>query len=320
MNRADRRMPAASLSVSWSSSSAWATGLLAAVTVFSGACGRHGELLGTLGDAVDGGVDGGNGGMRFSVPTLVASLSDPDYDGDPTFTGDLLELFFTSGRSGNLEIWTARRASASDPWGAPSVVPELNSTSADYGAAISFDGLRIWLTTERDRSPGRIWQSSRANRGAPWAAPQLVTELQTAPVVKDFAPAVDATETLMMFGSNRLGGMGFDIYQTTRPSVFSPWGVPRRVPGVNSAFDDWDPFVAQGGLIIFFTLFRDGDANIFWSARQSITGTFTTPLPLADVNSPAFDSDPSLSLDLSYLMFDSMRSGNFEIYEAHALR
>src|SRR3954466_16353067 len=88
--------------------------LLATASACSFACVRH-ELLGTI--AADGGGDAAPSlPPRFSAPTLVASLSDPDaIDEDPTLTADVLELYFMSTRAGNRDIWTARRATAADP-------------------------------------------------------------------------------------------------------------------------------------------------------------------------------------------------------------
>jgi hypothetical protein len=287
-------------------------------------CGTRSELLGVVGVAGDAAAPDTSGGPthRFSDPQLVTALSDPmAQDGDPTFTGDLLELFFMSDRSGSRDIWTSKRATARDPWGPPVIVPELNSFFGDYGPAVSLDGLRIWFTTDRDMSPGRIWRSSRPARSDVWAAPQPVPEIASS--AKDFSPTVDATETTMMFGSNRFGAgpgpAGFDIYGAIRPNANAPWGMPRPVLGVNGPFDDWDPFVAQGGLVIFFTSLREGGGDIFWSERQSTTAPFPRPVALVDVNSASYDSDSNLSPDLTYMMFDSTRSGNSEIYETHAI-
>lgn len=283
-------------------------------------CGRRGVLLGTVDGAGDAAAPSGDAaGSRFSPPQLVSALSAPPANsGDPTFTGDLLELFFMSDRNGSPDLWTSRRAAAGDPWGPPTVVAELNSLSSDSGPSISLDGLRIWFTTDRDLSFGRIWRSSRATRQDFWSPPQIVSELATP--AKDFAPTIDATETTMMFGSNRMGSLSYDVHVTTRAAATGPWGAVSKVPGVNGPFDDWDPFVAQGGLVIFFTSVRQGAGDIFWAVRQSTTEPFPPATALVDINSAAYDSDATLSPDLTYMLFDSRRTGNSEIYETHAVR
>ena len=290
-------------------------------------CAPSVDLLGTLptsavdagaGDAVDA-FDGFPGAPRFSPPTLVVALSDPAADDeDPTFTGDLRELYFSSTRAGDSDIWVSRRASPADPWGAPALVPELSSSGIDRSPSVSLDGLSIWLATDRELFRGRIWRSSRANRLAAWSPPTPVIELASPNF--DSAPSVDAAETTLFFASIRQGSAATDIYASARTGVTQPWGPPARVPGLDTAADESDPFVAQGGLVVFLTLARGGgQSDLYWSARRSTDAPFPPPLPLDDVNSPAIDSDATLSVDLLYLMFASERSGNAEIYESHAL-
>jgi WD40 repeat protein len=292
---------------------------------FSGfGCVRN-ELLGTI--ASDGGGDAAPLiPPRFSPPALVTALSNTGaIDEDPTFTGDLLELYFMSTRAGGRDIWTSRRAAATDPWQPPTRVGELDSADSDWAPAVSLDGLRIWFASDRSTVPrGQIWRATRPNRAAPWNPPAAVAELASGSV--DFAPAVDATETTMYLSSDRanagatIGGADFDIYVSTRAAPSAGWGWPMPVPGVGSDGDEYDPFVAQAGLVVFFTSMRSGMGDIYWSSRRSLAEAFAPPTALDDLNSSEYDSDSSLSLDLGYMMFSSTRSGNAEIYETTALR
>ena len=77
--------------------------------------------------------------------------------------------------------------------------------------------------------------------------------------------------------------------------------------------------MAQGGLVVYFTLTRGMQVDLYWSARRSTEAAFPTPIPLVGVNSPFSDNDAALSPDLLYLMFASNRSGNIEIYETHSV-
>jgi hypothetical protein len=265
---------------------------------------------------------------RFSPPALVAALSDPDaIDEDPTLTGDLLEVFFMSTRAGDRDVWTARRDSADATWGAPTRVAELDSPASDWAPAVSLDGLRIWFASDRDDvGRGQLWRASRASRQAAWDAPAPIAELASGAI--DFAPSVDATETTLMLSSNRAsavataGGADFDIYVATRGTTGAAWGWPAPVAGINDGpgqdVDEYDPFVAQAGLVVFFTSMRSGMGDLYWSSRSSLTAAFAPPGPLDDLNSSAYDSDATLSPDLGTIMFSSTRSGNAEIYEARA--
>jgi len=86
---------------------------------------------------------------KFSPPTLVAELmSDGEESGNPTLTGDLLEIFFTSereGGAGDVDVWTARRATADEPFGAPEPVAAVNTDGFETSPAVSLDGLELCL-------------------------------------------------------------------------------------------------------------------------------------------------------------------------------
>ncbi len=301
----------------------------------SAACAPQRDVLGTLlspvsdgGPGSDGTVDSRAGRPRFAPPTLVSALSDPSADDeDPSFTGDLRELYFSSTRAGpSSDIWVSRRVTPTDPWGPPSLVAELSSSSLERSPSVSFDGLAIWFITDREPFRGRFWRATRASLQVPWSAPMPISELSSPNF--DSAPSVDVAETTMFFSSMRqMTTTGTDIFATTRPVVSAPWGTPERVPGLDTFAEEADPFVAQGGLVVFFSFARAAapgqpspPGDLYWSARRSTDAAFPTPLPLDEVNSPFIDTDPNLSVDLLYLMFASNRTGNMEIYESHAVQ
>ena len=290
------------------------------VFVWPSSCQRS-ELLGTISrDAA------ASTPPRFSPPVLVTALSDTTaIDEDPTLTGDLRELFFMSTRDGDRDIWTSRRDAADAAWGPPVRVAELDSPASDWAPAVSLDGLRIWFASDRaDVGRGQLWRATRASRVAAWDPPAPVAELASGSV--DFAPAIDATETTLLLSSDRVnataavGGADFDIYGATRATTGAAWGWPASVPGINSGSDEYDPFVAQAGLVVFFTSMRSGMGDLYWSSRSSLSESFAPPVALEDVNSADYDSDATLSSDLGTMMFSSTRSGNAEIYEARAIQ
>jgi hypothetical protein len=287
-------------------------GVLAAAgtLVLLTACGQRGELLATKETLPSPPV--------FGAPQQVASLASSTIDEDPTFTGDLLELFFMSMRDGAKDIWTSHRLAATEPWGTPVRVAELSSPAEEWAPAITPDGLVIWFVTNRDAGHAQLWRASRPTRAAAWAAPLAVPELVSSS--EDSGPVVDSIERSLYFSSDRAGGGRFDIYLSTRPTVNAPWGAPGLAPGVNTADDDFDPFITASGLLLFLTRSRSAnDGDIYWSARRSPTEPWSAAVPLAGVNSPSYDSDASLSPDLRYIMFSSMRTGNGDLYEARAL-
>jgi len=256
------------------------------------------------------------GSGPFGTVSLVTALSNPTADDeDPTFTQDELELYFMSNRGGSQDIWVSKRVLATDPWGAPVRVAELSSPASDQGPAVSLDGLGIWFSSDRDDDAGTgfdIWTSSRASRDAPWGAPRRVAELSSP--ATDEAPAIDEAELVLVFVSDRPGGVGGrDIYMSSRTSTTALWGPPVNLVDINTTANEWDPFIG------------DLDRQLFWAAnkpkediRQSTRSSSTQPFSpfqgLTELGTP--DYDPTLSMNLRHIMFGSSRSGNQEIYEA----
>ena len=146
----------------------------------------------------------------------------------------------------------SRRALQTDPWGALTRAAELDSSNDDWAPAVSLDGLTsFWFATDRSGEKARSGKRREPARSDRLSAPSAVPGI--AGNDADFAPAVDATETLLFFSSNRTGSAGFDLYESSRSSTQAAWGAPAWIPGLNSASDEYDPFVAQGGLVVFFT-------------------------------------------------------------------
>jgi hypothetical protein len=275
-------------------------------SIEGGADAEAGAADADAGDALDAGF------LRtpFGPPSLVTALADIDADNeDPSMTGDSLELYFLSTRGGNAAIWLSLRASPDAGWGAPAPVTELSSDSGEGAPGVSLDGLTLWFSRS-----SQIWVSSRAARTQPWGAPTLVPELNT--VGGNLDPAVDESSLLMFFGSNR-GDAGWDLYSSSRADTLSTWGPPAPVPGVNTAADDLDPFVASYGLQVWFASSRSGAGDLFWSYRASTADPFVTPIALDTLNSPSKESDPTLSVDFRYILFASNRIGMPQIYEAY---
>lgn len=86
----------------------------------------------------------------------------------PEFSPSLVEaegrtiLFFSSGRSGTPDIWTARRSKISKPWSEPVKLGEnVNSDAAESRPALSRDGRRLSFGSTRNGGQFDIYVSTR---------------------------------------------------------------------------------------------------------------------------------------------------------------
>lgn len=280
------------------------------------ACSEHAELLGVVrsdaGGSAGASAGGSTGQPRFGTPAPMTELNVPDFkEQDMTLTGDLLEIFFMSERSGNRELWTSTRASRAGTWVAPRLVPELNSNLSEIKPSVSPDGLRIWFYSARD--PAGIWYSSRATRSATWNTPTLVPGLGGVGI---HDPALDEAELLMAIAELGADTKGWDLYTTKRATTADDWGTLTPIPGVNSDDNEHDPCLVNGGRDLFFASTRAGNGDLYFGRRSSPDVAFTNLLPVTDLNEADFsESDPFLSEDHTMFYYASTRSGVTDMYE-----
>lgn len=285
---------------------------------------------GTAGEPGAAGDSGAAGvavdGPRFRKPVLVAELaSDGDDSDNPTLTADMLEIYFTSGRdggAGDVDVWTARRASVDEPFGVPEPVSIVNTEEFETSPAVSLEGLELWVGAERDGGLGEqdVWVSRRPSRDAEWSALTNVMELNTSEKDIPRPPAVGGR--IMPLGSRR-GGL--DYYQTflaERPSPSEPFGAPRElveleVDGANCI----DGFLTEDGLVLYFNRTPgagESTGDLYVARRPDVAGAFGDAVALSDINTDHDERDPWLSPDGKHLFFSSDRDGDLSIYEALA--
>jgi hypothetical protein len=308
----------------------------------AGACSRVDYVLGTSQQPGAGGrgvgAAGASGGQGraaseagatspgpFEEPQVVAELSDSQVDDDdPTLTPDLLEIWFSSSRSGGLggsDIWRSIRASTTDAWGEPTAVVELNSDAAETSVAVARSGLEIWITTNRPGGLGGfdVWVANRDDRDSPWSEPSPVPELNSA--ADDLARGTDRVGLRLMLASTRdTGGARYDLFWASRSDAASAWSTPVTISELNTDQNDADPFLAVDGRTLFFTSNRAGTAgdDLYTAVRTSPDEPFGSAMPLAELNGPGRDSDPWVSDDLRYMVYASEGDGEqLDLYEVH---
>lgn len=269
---------------------------------------------------------------HFDAPQLVTELASPSHTDNPTLTGDLREIFFTTDRvSGNGDVWFATRAQAADPFGAPQSVAAVNTAGFETSAAISSDGLTLWFGSDRAGGAGAvdIWAAQRASRAGPWSTPVDVVALSSP---ADDIPRPPGQHGLVMpmasarpAPENRNGE--YQTYFAARGSTGAPFAAPVPIPELDYASRSTvDAFLTDDGLTLFFSSASaaadagvDGgpaSSDLYVAWRRSAGEPFSVTQPLDDLNTPSSERDPWLSPDGRTLYFTSDRSGVLQIYTA----
>jgi hypothetical protein len=106
-------------------------------------------------------------GTAVLAPQILTEVSSTSNDVGPVATADELTLYFASERPGGIggyDVYVAERATATDPFGTPRLVQELNSTAYDVPRWLSPDGCTLYLMSSRSGTSGKndIYVARRA--------------------------------------------------------------------------------------------------------------------------------------------------------------
>lgn len=190
-------------------------------------------------------------------------------------------------------------AVAQSPWSLPTLETTLNSTAADAGPSLSFDGLTLHFASFRSGN-WEIYSATRPFVGGPWSTPAVVTELADAAV--DDQPFLAVGDLELWFTSSRAGGAGgSDILVSTRASTSSPWNPPTFVTELNSPNADAAISVTADGLEAYFLSTGWGAPTnnnvIVRATRVSTALPFGTPAIVAELQNANTHRDCEIAAD-----------------------
>lgn len=262
------------------------------------------------------------GAVTFSSVTRIAELDTTANERDPTISADELAIYFSSNRGGGLgstDVWVAKRASRTAPFGTAAPLAEVNSADAETRFSFAGDGLVAVLGSNRAGGAGGtdVWTSSRATINAPWGTPTQTGLAAINNGDSQHDPFL-SPDGLRLYFAPSTGGQHLEV--ATRANRSAAWGAPTMVttPGNSDA----DPTLSSDERVLVFASRRQGSADVdLWYATRASSGDpFGTPLQLpAPINSAEADGEPALSADGCRLYFGSTRpggAGQWDLYVA----
>jgi Tol biopolymer transport system component len=244
----------------------------------------------------------------------LGSVNSGGFDGSPTVSADDTELYFTSNRSGQQDIFVARRANGSAPWGEPANVgPDVNdSLGDDISLRLSDDGRALFFASTRRQGAGKadLYVSTRGSRQKPWGrAINLGPPLNTDAFEAFPTPSADG-RALYFNRSTTFDSDDSDIWVSTRTATDAPWGEPVRVRSpINSERAEFSPSLSVDGRTMWFASNRRGSIELWLSMRTTTNVDWDAPVPLGpEVNVPgSMTLAPFVSHDGHALYYMSAR-------------
>ena len=264
-------------------------------------------------------TDGGTGGSNGSGGTVgTADAGQPDVA--------TTEVQADTGGDANRsdvpgDTGPTAACNPTSPFGAPALVPGLNSSSREDGLSFTGD-LTIAFFSSFRGGTGAVDHIYTAARSAPdqtFGTPILVTSVMGASGL-DFAPRITPDGLRLYFASSRSGAS--HIYLATRTSLVTDFTASAMVAVVNSAAADYDEYITTDEQTMVFASTRTGGLggpDLYVSQRTA--GSFGAPTPLTEVSSTTAEFLPALSDDRLTIYFGSDRAnvaakGGTEIWVA----
>jgi Tol biopolymer transport system component len=258
----------------------------------------------------------------WSEPTALTSLNTEGHERGPSLTADGLEIFWfarseTSG-TGPYHIYSARRTDLSSPWSEPDYLVAANAALYfSINPEVSSDGLTLWYASDlEDTGNYSIWRLSRTSRSAGWGAGQRIDTLSAG---SPHSVAVDHGGTYAVLAVAEESDE--HLYFTSRATSSQDWDenlMPLRA--IQSGLSDEEPELSESGLQIFFASESPSGGtrlDIVRATRNSDTSDFGSPTLVEGLNSSMDDSGPWLSPDGTYIVFASLRDGDWNLYESY---
>jgi Tol biopolymer transport system component len=179
------------------------------------------------------------------------------FTGQPFFSADGNQLYFTSNANGNADIWVSERTPQG--WGAAQILPApVNSPASDVYYSQTRDGAAYWAS-DREGTKGNldIWRA-RSVSGGPLQVEHLGDTLNTSRY--DFDPCLDPEGRYLVFVSS--GGLSVST-SDGKGGWTTPVSMDVFVPGINDAMAD-SPSFSPDGRYFFWRSRNDMVGDLYW--------------------------------------------------------
>ena len=263
------------------------------------------------------------GGPYFSAWSTAQKLDEvggnhPDVntlflDGCPIQSPDGLSLYLASNRpggKGGLDIWEARRASTSEPWGEPVSLPEPINSAADDFCPTPLHGHGLVFVSRRvvegvSCGLGEIYFARRSPAHG-WSDPEHLGCDPDGPnsTLDEQGPSYAQARLYFSRSSAAVAG---DLYVSAKEGDMR-FGAATPIAELNDpTANDIQPNVRKDGRELVFSSNRsggEGGQDIWAATRASVDDPWSAPVNLGgNVNTALGESRPALSWDAEQLLF-----------------
>jgi len=200
-------------------------------------------------------------------------------------------------------------------WSTPELIPfwETLAENGDFVFSSDDKTLLYQVRSRTESGPiSHIWRAEVKDSG--WGEQTPLPAPVNSPHFDSFAS--DTSGGTLYFFSRRPGGKGgFDLYKSILTA--GTYAEPVNLASLNTASDEWDPFIAPNESYIIFCSQKPGglgrdDLYISFKAED---GSWSAPANLGEeVNSSGSENRPCVTRDGKYFFFTSTREGSRDVF------
>jgi len=185
-------------------------------------------------------------------------------------------------------------------FGAPELIANLSTDLEDATARLSPDELSV-VFGRRTGTSYDLWTSSRPSIDEPFAAPSLLTSVNS--VNNELWPALSPDGLVLMFDADRTTPGTYRIWSSTRASTTAPFGPPAQRAELMAG--EIHANLPTDRAIYFTSAVRSGlGAGDIWRADINDTGVIGVPVALVGgVNTAADEVTPAVTADERQIFF-----------------
>jgi hypothetical protein len=284
----------------------FAIGLLLLTGVWAGGCGN--DDAGVVANPADGGAD------------ATADATTNDASGDASTDATTTDATTDDAGGGNDASADASDGSTPDaaspacdptkPFGAPTLVPGVNTAEDEYTARLSADELTVYVSANLSGvgvGGFDLYSATRTQAQGTFGSLTPLAALNG--VTDDRFPTVTADGLTLYMDRDSA-----DFYVATRASTAAAFGAPALAASLNATFFDGAPYVLDDGQTVYFYSGRgSADANSdLYRATRGVNG-FDTPVAITELNNTsggveANDDMPAVTPDELTIFFASGRT------------
>lgn len=240
--------------------------------------------------------------VPWGTPMLLTTLDSPGTgETDPSVTSDKLTAVFVADTAANdADLYIATRAAVTDTF-TYTILTALNATGFnDESPEISGDGKTLYFTSNRSGAV-EVYKSTFTTV---WSAPVVAADLSSASADGDLAISPDALTAVVLRNTSPQR-----IYMYTRATTADAFANATIHTELNVTTDIAAPSITNGGAILYL---HAGAPRDLYVATRTPNGTYTTPVPVAELNVVAVrDAAPFVLQADDYMIFE--RAG--DLYE-----